>query len=421
LPEPIRRVAILSTGEELVRGAIADTNAPYMAGLLRRLGANVVEVRQVGDGREAIAQAAAELAARCDLLLVTGGIGPTADDRTREAIADAAAVGVREEPAALAEVEAYFQRVGRTPSASNRQQARLPAGATVVRNPVGSAPGFSLTIGGALVVVLPGVPGEMRAMVAASVLPLVRARNLELGGETRLLQVVGLPESVVGERIDAWMRRREPPLVSVTVAAGCVTICAADTADAAGRSRLDECVAGMRTALGDHLFAEGDVTLAAHVVERLRALGRSVALAESCTGGLVAAALTDVPGSSDVFLESSVVYANEAKLRTLAVPEALLREHGAVSEAVARAMAEGVRRASGATFGVSTTGIAGPGGGTPEKPVGLVHFAVAGPGGVTHLGKRFPGDRAMVRSFAVTTALDLLRRALGCGPPPAPR
>ena len=418
--EPIRRVAILSTGEELVRGAIADTNAPYMAGLLRRFGANVVEVRQVGDGREAIARAAAELAARCDLLLVTGGIGPTADDRTREAIADAAAVGVREDPAALAEVEAYFQRVGRTPSASNRQQARLPAGAEVVRNPVGSAPGFSLALGAATVIVLPGVPGEMRAMMAASVVPLVKARNGELGGEARLLQVVGLPESVVGERIDVWMRR-EPPLVSVTVAAGCVTICASDAADAAGKRRLDECVAGMRTALGDHLFAEGDVTLAAHVVERLRALKRSVALAESCTGGLVAAALTDVPGSSEVFLEASVVYANDAKLRTLAVSEALLREHGAVSEAVARAMAEGVRRATGATFGVSTTGIAGPGGGTAEKPVGLVHFAVAGPDGVTHLGKRFPGDRAMVRSFAVTIALDLLRRALGCGPPPAPR
>jgi nicotinamide-nucleotide amidase len=417
---PIRKVAILSTGEELVRGAIADTNAPYVAGALRPFGAQVVEVRQVGDGLEAIGAAARELSSRCDLLVVSGGIGPTADDRTREAIASAAGVALREEPAALAEVEAYFQRMGRTPSASNRQQALLPAGATVVRNPVGSAPGFALTIGAALVVVLPGVPGEMRAMVAAAVVPLVRARNGGLGGESRLLQVVGLPESVVGERIDAWMRRREP-LVSVTVAAGCVTICASDTSDAAGRSRLDECMAAMRSALGDHLFAEGDVTLAAHVVERLRESRRTVALAESCTGGLVAAAITDVPGSSEVFLESSVVYANDAKSRSVAVPDALLREHGAVSEAVARAMAEGVRGASGATFGVATTGIAGPGGGTPEKPVGLVHFAVAGPDGTRHLGKRFPGDRAMVRSFAVTTALDLLRRALGCGPPPAPR
>ena len=244
--EPIRKVAILSTGEELVRGAIADTNAPYMARELRRLGANVVEVRQVGDGREAIARAAAELAPRCDLLLVSGGIGPTADDRTREALADAAGVALREDAAALAQVEAYFQRIGRTPSASNRQQALLPAGATVVPNPVGSAPGFMFTmgtIGATVVVVLPGVPSEMRAMVAASVVPLVRARNGELAGESRLLQVVGLAESVVGERIDAWMRRSEPPLVSVTVAAGCVTICASDSADAAGRARLDECVA----------------------------------------------------------------------------------------------------------------------------------------------------------------------------------
>jgi nicotinamide-nucleotide amidase len=419
--EPIRRVAILSTGEELVRGAIADTNAPWMARELRRLGAQVVEVRQVGDGREAIARAAAELAARCDLLLISGGIGPTADDRTREAVADAAGVELREDADALAQVEGWFRKIGRTPSASNRQQARLPAGAAVVPNPVGSAPGFDLSIGASRVVVLPGVPGELKAMVAAFVVPLVRARNGALAGDSRLLQVVGLPESVVGERIDGWMRRSGAPLVSVTVTAGCVTICASDSADAAGRSRLDGCVAAMKAVLGDHLFAEGELSLAAHLVDRLRARAQTVALAESCTGGLVAAALTDVPGSSDVFVEASVVYANAAKSRTLEVPEALLREHGAVSEAVARAMAEGVRRRSGATFGVATTGIAGPGGGTAEKPVGLVHFAVAGPKGVDHQRKVFPGDRQMVRIFAVTTALDLLRRAVGCDAPAAPQ
>jgi len=408
---PIRRVALLSTGEELVRGAIADTNAPWIARTLKRLGALVVEARQVGDGRATIAAAALELSRRCDLLVVTGGIGPTADDRTREALADAAGVAVREDAAALAQVEAYFARFRRTASASNRRQALLPEGARVVVNPIGSAPGFALQIGGALAVVLPGVPTEMQRMVEEWLVPRVRARNGAVAFEERLLQVVGLAESVVGERIDAWMRA-DAPLVSVTVAASRVTICASDAADAAGRARLDACTQAMRAALGDHVFAEGDVTLAEHVVGRLRERRLTVALAESCTGGLVAAALTDVPGASEAVLEGCVTYTEAAKTRTLGVGEELLRRHGAVSEEVARAMAEGVRRRAGATFGVATTGVAGPGGGTPEKPVGLVHAAVAGPDGVAHLEKRFPGDRALVRTFAVTAALDLLRRAL---------
>jgi nicotinamide-nucleotide amidase len=409
---PLRRAALLSTGEELIRGAIADTNAPWIARTLKRLGVLVVEARQVGDGRAAIAAAARELAARCDLLVVTGGLGPTADDRTREALADAAGVALSEDAAARAQVEAYFARLGRTASASNRQQALLPEGARVVANPVGSAPGFTLSIGGALAVALPGVPHEMKSMVEGSLVPLLRARNGALAYEERLLQVVGLAESVVGERIDAWMRRAGPPLVSVTVSAARVTICASDAADADGKARLDECVAAMRAALGDHVFAEGDATLAETVVARLRETRRTVALAESCTGGLIAAALTDVPGSSEALLEGSVPYSEPAKVRSAGVTEAQLREHGAVSEAVARAMAEGTRARAGATFGVATTGIAGPGGGTADLPVGLVHFAVAGPDGVVHFKKVFPGDRAMVRSFAVTTALEMLRRAL---------
>ena len=184
---PIRRVALLSTGEELVRGAIADTNAPWIARTLKRLGALVVEARQVGDGRATIAAAALELSRRCDLLVVTGGIGPTADDRTREALADAAGVAVREDAAALAQVEAYFARFRRTASASNRRQALLPEGARVVVNPIGSAPGFALQIGGALAVVLPGVPTEMQRMVEEWLVPRVRARNGAVAFEERLL------------------------------------------------------------------------------------------------------------------------------------------------------------------------------------------------------------------------------------------
>jgi nicotinamide-nucleotide amidase len=403
---PLRRVALLSTGEELIRGAIADTNAPWIARTLKRLGALVVEARQVGDGRAAIAAAARELAARCDLLVVTGGLGPTADDRTREALADAAGVALREDAAARAQVEAYFARLGRTASASNRQQALLPAGARVVANPVGSARAYAESEGA-------------RARTAR------RAARDEVDGGDRSCRCCGRGTARSRTRAPPAGRRLAESVVgsaSVMDAApttarlgdgdgGRVTICASDASDAAG-GRASTRRAAMRAALGDHVFAEGDATLAETVVARLRETRRTVALAESCTGGLIAAALTDVPGSSEALLEGSVPYSEPAKIRSAGVTEAQLREHGAVSEEVARAMAEGTRARAGATFGVATTGIAGPGGGTAERPVGLVHFAVAGPDGVVHFKKVFPGDRAMVRSFAVTTALEMLRRAL---------
>ena len=408
---PIRRVALLSTGEELVRGAIADTNAPWIARTLKRLGALVVEARQVGDGRAAIAAAALELSRRCDLLVVTGGIGPTADDRTREALADAAGVAVREDVAALAQVEAYFARFRRTASASNRRQALLPEGACVVVNPIGSAPGFALQIGGALVVALPGVPIEMKRMVEEWLVPRVRARNGAAAFEERLLQVVGLAESVVGERIDAWMRA-DAPLVSVTVTASRVTICASDAADASGRARLDGCTQGMRTALGDHVFAEGDVTLAEHVVGRLRERHLTVALAESCTGGLLAARLTEVPGASAFLERAYVTYSNQSKIDLLGVTPRALEESGAVSESVARAMAEGARTQAGTDIGIAITGIAGPDGGSPEKPVGLVFVALDGAGLAGVRRAHFPGSRERVRFQATQAALEMLRRGL---------
>jgi nicotinamide-nucleotide amidase len=408
----VLRVAILSTGEELLRGAIADTNAQFLARTLRRAGGVAIEIRQVGDGREEIARAAGELARRCDLLVVTGGLGPTADDRTREALADAAGVGLKEDAAAAAGVAAFFRRLGREPSPSNRQQAFVPEGARVVPNPIGSAPGFELAIGPARAVALPGVPAEMKAMVNATLLPGLSAEPGALAQEERLLQVAGLAESVVGERIDAWLRRTEPPLVSVTVSAGHLTVAVTDRGDAEGRSRLAAAASELRRLLGAHVFAEGETTLAQHVVTRLRARGETVALAESCTGGLVGAALTDVPGSSQVFLEGCVTYSEAAKIRALNVPAALLAAHGAVSEEVARGMADGVRRRAGATWGVAVTGVAGPDGGSAAAPVGCVHLARAGANGVEHVRKQFPGDRGLVRAFAVTAALDLLRRGL---------
>jgi nicotinamide-nucleotide amidase len=410
--EPASRAALLATGEELVRGAIVDSNSAWIARRLAPLGIEVAEVRVVGDQPAAIEQAVRELSQRVDLLIVGGGLGPTPDDRTRDAIAAAAGVALATDPEAAAQLAAWFARLGRAPSASNARQALLPIGARAIANPRGSAPGIALAIGRAQLFALPGVPAEMRPMIDAAVVPWIRARGAGTPWIERLLQVVGLPESVAGERVARFMESPDPPRVSDTVRFGVVTFCASDRDDAAGRARLDACIAGMRAALGDHVYAEGETTLAQHVVARLRARGETVAVAESCTGGLIAAALTDVAGSSDVFGEGCVTYAAAAKTRTLNVAADLIEREGVVSKAVACAMAEGVRARAGATFGVATTGIAGPDGGTAERPVGLVHYAVAGPAGTLHLRRQFPGDREAVRQFALLAALDLLRRQL---------
>lgn len=411
-PKAVRTVALVATGEELVRGAIVDSNSAWLARRIRALGLELSEVRVVGDQQRDIERAVRELAERVDLLIVGGGLGPTEDDRTRHALAVAAGVALASDPEAQAQLAKWFELRGRTPSPSNARQALLPIGARALPNSRGSAPGIALGMGRAACFALPGVPSELRAMFDEQVVPWLRTRLDRAPFCERLLQVVGLPESVVGERVARWMESPDPPGVSDTVRFGVVTLCVSDRDDVAGRARIEACVAELRGALGQHLFAEGDTTLAAHVVARLLARSATVAVAESCTGGLIAAALTDVPGSSQVFHEGCISYADAAKVRALGLSPALLAAEGAVSEAVARAMASAVRTKTGSTFGVASTGVAGPTGGSAAIPVGVVHLALAGPDGVRHDRRHFPGDRDSVRQFAVIGALDLLRRAI---------
>lgn len=406
------RAALVATGEELVRGGVSDGNSAWLARRLRSFGFAVSSIRVVGDGEAAIARAVGEAIAEAAVVVVGGGLGPTEDDRTRHALAVVAGVALTEDPAAAQQVAEWFIARARQPSASNRRQALLPAGAEPLRNPRGSAPGIALAVGGATLFALPGVPAELRAMFDAEVAPRLRAIGAAAPWHERWLQVVGLPESVVGERVAEWMARTGPPYVSDNVRYGVVTLCVSDRDDAAGRERAAACIAAMRATLGDHCYAEGEESLAEHVIRRLRAASATVALAESCTGGLVAAALTEVAGASHALVEAAVTYCDAAKSRALGVPPELLATAGAVSPAVACAMAEGVRRVSGASFGLATTGIAGPDGGTEKTPVGTVHLAVAGPAGTRQVVRRYPGDRAMVRQFALHGALDLLRRAL---------
>jgi nicotinamide-nucleotide amidase len=403
---------VVATGEELVRGALADGNSAWLARRLRTVGFTVASIRAVGDGATAIERAVRESLAEAEVVVVGGGLGPTEDDRTRHALAAVAGVELSADEAASKMVAEWFRSRGRVASSSNARQSLLPAGALALRNPRGSAPGIELLIEGAVVFALPGVPLELRAMFDAEVIPKLRARHGGPAWQERLLQVAGLPESVVGERVARWMAGSGPPLVSDTVRYGVVTLCVSDSADADGTRRAEACIASMREALGDHCFAEGDVSLASHVVNRLRAATATLAVAESCTGGLVCAAISDVPGASEVLIEGAVTYRDEAKIRALGISRELIETHGAVSAEAARAMADGVRRVANARFGVATTGIAGPGGGSDATPVGTVHLAVAGPSGTRHVVRRYPGDREMVRQFATCGALDLLRRAL---------
>lgn len=402
---------VVAIGDELLHGGLLDTNSKYMATELEQLGAVVRRFTVVGDDPDQLRATLEEACGRADVVLATGGLGPTLDDRTRDVVAAALGEPLRFDEASWRDVLAWFERLQRPCPDSNRRQAELPASAEPIPNAVGTAPGFAVDLRGARLFALPGVPREMRVMLRDEVLPRVRA----LGGLTptaqHLMRVLGPSEAMLGERIGAHMQPGRNPAVGITASGGVLTIRIVATAatQAAAAERCERTAAELRPCLGDWLFAEGDVSLPQLVLDRLRAQGRRVAFAESCTGGLCAARLTDRPGSSAVVQGGVVAYSNEAKQELLGVDPALLRAHGAVSEPVARAMAEGARRRFAADCALSTTGIAGPTGGSEAKPVGTVCLGYADAAGarawtvqIPDLGRSFVRDRAV---FEVWRAL----------------
>jgi nicotinamide-nucleotide amidase len=364
----------------------------------------------VRDREEEIAAALNRLANACQAVIVTGGLGPTADDRTARAAAKALGVPLSLDPVALGQIRERFQQWGRSMHARDEKQALLPARATILPNPRGVAPGFCLHHAkGSDLFFLPGVPDEMRAMLADSVVPrlLTRATALPTTAMQRLT-IFGLTEPAVEQRLERAALPQgveiaytvDFPLVKVRLSAqGENAQLLVDRAEVAARRTLEE-----------HLVALGDETLAGATARLLTGAGLTVALAESCTGGLVATLLTDLPGSSGFFERGAVTYANAAKIGWLKVPAPLLARSGAVSADCARAMARGIRRAAGTDLGLAITGIAGPDGGTPEKPVGTVFLALAGTDGERVEEFFFHGDRRQVRLHSACTALDWLRR-----------
>lgn len=410
------KAGCIAVGSELLGDAKLDLNSLEITRTLEEFGFDVVEKRVVGDSVERIAASVRELLDGCEIVIVTGGLGPTADDVTREAVAHA----LGRELFFDAEVESWlqvrYQKVGRTLPEIGRSMAMVVEGSQVIRNTAGSAPGILFEEDGRLLVVFPGVPWEMRSMVESHLRPSLARRHDGTIRQSRTLLMGGVVESEVEGRIRHLYDRFGRDNVTILASFGALRLVLTATGS---ESQVDQDLGRMEEAfreiLGEDVAGVDIQGLADVVIPALADSGQTLATAESCTGGLVGAALTDVSGSSEAYMGGVISYSNEAKEVMVGVPHELLVEHGAVSEPVARAMAEGIRQRFATDWGLGVTGIAGPSGGTDEKPVGLVHWAVAGPSGAVTRHRVFIGDREIVRQWSVNVVLDLLRRQLLVG------
>jgi nicotinamide-nucleotide amidase len=417
-PAPLRSAEIIAVGSELLGSKRVDTNSLFLADELASLGISLRAKAVVGDRRSDLATVFRQALERADLVILTGGLGPTDDDLTRDVVSEVLGLPLEEDPAIVADIEARFAKRGLRMPAINRRQAMVPRGATVLDNPNGSAPGLLVNVGERVVVLLPGPPREMKPMferVAASVLSPRAGR--ERFSRVSIL-VAGRSESHVEEAIQpiyAPLATAVPPIETTILAApGQIEVhltALSGDAELAHRS-LASARDRIVTAIGDDAFSADGRSMEDIVGGLLRDAGSTIAVAESCSGGLLLSRLTDIPGSSAYVRGGVVAYSNDVKTAFADVPAALIAEHGAVSEPVATAMAEGIRQRMDATVGVGVTGIAGPGGGTPTKPVGTVAIAVAAPSGTTVRTVRFNGSRAQIKHYASQSALDMVRRTI---------
>jgi nicotinamide-nucleotide amidase len=411
------RALFVVTGSELVRGERSDLNGPFLARATLALGLEPARITIVGDGEDEL-EAALREGLDADLLITSGGLGPTHDDRTVELLARVTGRALEVDQELHDRIEGISRTVAerlRRPYADFepgvRKQASLPSGATSV-GIAGTAPGLVLEHNGAAIVVLPGPPGELKRLWASALEtePVLRVLARARPPGRRVLRFFGASESAIARALEAAGGERSG--VEATICARDFEIHVDLVVEPGAEAEADELERGLVEPVEQWLFARDERPIEEHVLALCRARGLKLATAESCTGGLVAERLTRVPGSSDVFLGSIVAYADDVKVSALGVPRELIDEHGAVSAEVAAAMARGVRERLGADVGVGVTGIAGPGGGAPEKPVGLVYVAVSAPDAERGLDFSYPADRAAIRSRAAVAALHLVRRVL---------
>jgi nicotinamide-nucleotide amidase len=406
------RAEIIAIGSELLTPYRLDTNSLFLTDGLNQVGIRVVHKAVVGDSLDDMRASFRQALDRADLIVACGGLGPTDDDRTREAVADLLSRKLELNEGVLRHIQELFRRFGRVMPEINRRQAMVPEGATVIPNPRGSAPGLWIEASGHIVILLPGVPSELRAMFEQE----IRPRLTRLGHDERLftrdLRITGLPESEVEQRVSPLYALYPDTETTILASPPGIQlhprVWSRDPAQA--NQILDEMVKRMALALGEHLYSTEGEAMEEVVAGALTENRATIAVAESCTGGLLAERLTNIPGSSSYFLGGVVCYSNELKSSLVDVPAELIESKGAVSPEVALALADGIRKRTGATIGVGVTGIAGPGGGTPEKPVGLVHIGIADERGPRERRFQFPGDRERIRMHASQTALDSVRR-----------
>ena len=410
-------VEIVTIGDELLLGTTVDTNAVFLARALGEIGVPIARRATVADDEHEIADAVRQALERTGGVITTGGLGPTADDLTRPVLARLFGRELREDPAIVAALHALWASRGRGGALppSNLQQALVPEGAEVLANGQGTAPGLRLTDDqGRWVIMLPGVPRELRHMTATHIVPWLTERGSGTVLRSRNVRTTSIAESALAEKLGPLKREVEGlPLAYLPGHDGVdlrVTARGYPAAEAA--RRLDAAVAQIRDAVGTYAYATDGVSMPAVVLDMCLAHGDTIAVAESCTGGLLGARLTEVPGSSRVVIGGVIAYANIVKEQELGVAAEDIETHGAVSEPVAVQMARGVRGMTGATIGVGITGVAGPDGGTPDKPVGTVWIAIDVRGEVTTNRAIYIGDRAEIRHRATQVAMDLIRRAL---------
>ena len=409
------KAEILTIGDELLRGEIVDSNKSYLSDRLLGLDIETHFHSSVRDDPADMRDAFERAIGRCDVVLVSGGLGPTRDDLTTEVLAETIGRKLELDAGSLESIRAFFASVGREMAANNEKQAWFPTGAEVLENPIGTAPGFLVEEQGTLLFCLPGVPRELYRMMDEQVLPRITSRmeGERLVVRAKFLRTFGIGESSLDAELADIASDGDVTLGFRTAFPDnhLRPLTRAATASEADR-RLEEVCEQIRERLGAIVYGEGDDTLEVVVGRELAARGKTLSVAESCTGGLIAEQITDVPGSSAYFAGGVVAYSNASKQALLGVDPASIEQHGAVSDPIARAMAEGARERFGADLAIATTGISGPDGGSEEKPVGLVFIALASAEGTHSERFVFPLDRARHRQLTAHTALDWVRRSL---------
>jgi nicotinamide-nucleotide amidase len=407
-------IELVTIGTELLLGFTLDTNGALIARSLAASGVRVVRRTSVADRSEEIRGAVSEGLARTGAVLTTGGLGPTRDDITKKVVAELYGAPLHFDESVWQNLLERFARFGRTPVASNRSQAEVPDGAVVLRNRWGTAPGLWLEGASGLVIMLPGVPLEMRNLLEHEVIPRLTPKATGSVIRSLAIRTTGIPESTLAERLGEIERDIDPLTLAYLPGLEGVDLrlsawnLPSDRADDA----LRRAAALLRSRAGEHVYGEDDADLAELVLAKARAAGLHLAVAESCTGGLIGTRLTEIPGSSDVFVGGTIAYDNRVKQEQLDVPGSLIEEHGAVSEPVARRMAEGAARRFDVPATIAVTGIAGPGGGTPAKPVGTVWLACSVHGVTVARRSLFAGSRHEIRARAAQAALYLLFKEL---------